>query len=124
MKETDETEFSSLLADNAVVVIDYYATWCGPCKGYSPKFNRLEREVKRAHPGARIVFRSVDIDRHQGLAKAAGVMSVPTTVAWTLGKSLFGKPKQKELLRFSGDRSWNDLLRTFMSLADKHAGDA
>lgn len=63
---------------------------------------------------------SVDIDREQPLAREANVMSVPTTVAWTLGKGLFGGPKKKELLRYSGDRSWPEMQRTFAKLLDAH----
>lgn len=111
--DADADDVERLLAEGKTVVVDFYATWCGPCKAYSPKFSRLEREMRRAHPDGAFAFVSVDIDRHHDLARDARVMSVPTTVAWRMGKSLFGRPKRKEVLRFSGDRAWPDLVRMF-----------
>jgi thiol-disulfide isomerase/thioredoxin len=108
-------EMKRLLAENDLVVVDYYATWCVPCKTYSPKFQRLEREMRRAFPDAKVAFVSVDVDRDHAEAKRGRVQSVPTTVAWRLRKGLFG-PKRKEALRFNGDRTWNDLVRTFTEL--------
>lgn len=104
------------LAEGKTVIVDFYATWCGPCKSYTPKFARIEREMRRSVPDGDFVFLSVDIDRQHALSKDAGVMSVPTTVAWRMGKSLLGRPKRKEVLRFSGDRSWPELVRTFGDL--------
>jgi thiol-disulfide isomerase/thioredoxin len=110
-----------LLREKKLVVVDFYATWCGPCKAYSPKFDRIEREIRRAKPDASVAFVSVDIDLHQDVAREAKVMSVPTTVAWTLGRGLFGGEKKKQVLRFSGDRAWPELVRTVTALVDEHA---
>ena len=120
MDEPDAEGMRRLLAENRVVVVDYYATWCLPCKGYSPKFARLEREMRRARPEGGFAFVSVDVDRHQDLARQARVLSVPTTVAWTLKKGLFGT-KPMEVLRFSGDRPWPDLVRLMGETLEKHA---
>ena len=114
-------EMARLLREHRVVVVDFHATWCGPCKAYSPKFHRLEREMRRAFPGGSFAFASVDVDRAHELAREARVMSVPTTVAWTMGKGLLGRPKRREVLRFSGDRAWGDLVRTFSEALGKHA---
>lgn len=110
-----------LLRENRVVVIDFFATWCGPCKAYSPKFTRLEREMRREMPDASFVFLTVDVDRNHELAREARVMSVPTTVAWRMGKGIFGGEKRKELVRFSGDRAWPDLVRTFTKVLGENA---
>lgn len=111
--DADSATVERHLAEGKTVVVDFYATWCGPCKSYTPKFARLDREMRRTLPEGDFVFLSVDIDRHQALAREARVMSVPTTVAWKLGKGLFGGPKRREVLRFSGDRPWPELVRTF-----------
>lgn len=114
--DADGAAIETSLREGKIVVIDFYATWCAPCKAYSPKFQRIEREMRRARPDGDFVFYSVDIDRHQDAARDANVRSVPTTVAYQMGKGFFGGAKRKELLRFAGDRSWNDLLRTFTDL--------
>lgn len=116
MDVSSPAELDALLAKHKIVVIDYHADWCGPCKSYSPKFSRIEREMRRTSPEGSFVFASVDIDRAQELAREAKVLSVPTTIAWSMGKGLFGGAKKKQLLRFSGDRSWPDLVRTFTEL--------
>lgn len=121
MEHATAQTIERLLAERKVVVVDFYATWCGPCKSYSPKFQRLERELRRAVPEASVAFVAVDIDADHELARSARVMSVPTTVAWTMGKTLFGRRKRTEILRFSGDRPWPDLVRTFTALLAKHA---
>lgn len=114
-------DLERLLAENKVVIVDFYATWCGPCKAYSPKFQRIEREMRRAFPDAKVAFLSIDVDRNHDVSREARVMSVPTTVAWTMGRTLFGRPKRKELLRFSGDRAWPEMVRSFTKLLDEHA---
>ncbi|GEM_PF-4895977 len=108
-------EMERLLVENDLVVVDYYATWCIPCKGYTPKFQRLEREMRREFPHAKVAFVSVDVDRDHAEARRGRVQSVPTTIAWERRRGLFGW-RRRERLRFSGDRPWNDLLRTFHDL--------
>lgn len=109
-------ELDALVREKGVVVVDYWATWCAPCRSYSPKFQRLEREMRRAFPDRSFAFVSIDIDAQQSLARDAKVMSVPTTVAWTMKRGWFGRERRKEALRYSGDRSWPDMVRAFSDL--------
>ena len=118
MGEADAATVARLLDEGKLVVVDFHASWCAPCRAYSPKFTRIEREMRRAFPDAKFAFVSVDIDANQEIAREAKVRSVPTTVAWTAGRSLLGSRKKKQLLRFSGDRSWEEMVRTFSSLLE------
>lgn len=111
-------EMDALLRRHKVVVVDFHASWCGPCRSYSPKFQRLEREMRRAAPDASFAFASVDVDQCQDLARQARVMSVPTTVAWTLGRGFLGGERRKEVLRFSGDRPWPELVREVTAILE------
>ncbi len=119
MEEPTAQELERLLDENDLVIVDFYATWCGPCKTYSPKFSRVAREMKRQFPERKIAFATIDIDRNQEVAKEVRVMSVPTTVALARGKSFFGKPRKLQKLRFSGDRSWPDLVRIMTDLVEQ-----
>lgn len=55
------------------VVIDFYATWCGPCKALAPSIERLSKEYD-----GRVKVLKVDVDKNQSLAQAARIMSIPT----------------------------------------------
>ena len=55
------------------VIIDFYATWCGPCKALAPMMERLAKEFE-----GRIKVLKVDVDKNQDLAMAARIMSIPT----------------------------------------------
>ena len=64
-------QFDELVADHDVVMVDYHAEWCGPCKMLEPTVEELASETDAA-------VLKVDIDELQDLAKDAGVRSVPT----------------------------------------------
>ena len=55
------------------VIIDFYATWCGPCKALAPMMERLAKEYE-----GRVKVLKVDVDKNQDLAMAARIMSIPT----------------------------------------------
>ena len=72
-----ETDFTSLIKDTAVV--DFYATWCGPCKMFAPVFEEVSNEID-------INFIKVDVDANSDLAREYGVMSIPTIILFKDGK--------------------------------------
>ena len=55
------------------VVIDFHATWCGPCKAFAPALERLAAEYT-----GRLKVLNVDVDKNEALARAANIRSVPT----------------------------------------------
>jgi len=59
--------------DNTPVVIDFYATWCGPCQAMAPLLLRLAKENE-----GRLKVLKIDVDKNQGIALAAKIMSIPT----------------------------------------------
>ena len=65
------------------VVIDFWATWCEPCKQLSPALERLAAEF-----GGRFLLATVDVDENQQLAQAFGIQSIPTVVAVLKGRLL------------------------------------
>ena len=59
------------LLDNELVLIDFYATWCGPCQLLSPVLDELEKEISN------LKIIKVNVDEHNVLARKHGIMSIP-----------------------------------------------
>ena len=83
-------DFEKTITDNNLVFVDFWATWCGPCRAFGPTFEAASEE----NPD--IVFGKVDIDANQDLASAAGIQAVPTLMIAKRGQIIF---KQAGALR-------------------------
>ena len=71
---TTKTEFEELIKNNNNVIIDFYATWCNPCKMLAPIIEGIAKEKEN------ITFVKVDVDEAEELAELFQVMSIPTVV--------------------------------------------
>jgi thioredoxin 1 len=78
--------FESTIAGNDIVLVDFWASWCGPCRMFAPIYEKASEE----HPD--IVFGSVNTEEEQGLAAAAGITSIPTLMAFKDGSLVFAQP--------------------------------
>ena len=67
--------FEVILNGDKPVFVDFYATWCGPCRMVSPLIDQLSEEY-----GDRITFVKVDVDDEPGIARRFGVMSIPSLI--------------------------------------------
>ena len=83
-KIIDQTEFDNLvLKGEGVVLVDFFATWCGPCKALAPVLEEVADQVKD-----KANIYKVDIDQSQALAKEYRVMSVPTIKIFKNGQAV------------------------------------
>ena len=68
--------FEQTVNDNALVIVDFWAPWCGPCRGFAPVYEK----ASEAH--ADVVFAKVNTDEQQGLAGAFDIRSIPTLMVF------------------------------------------
>jgi len=66
-----EQNFEGLVTDSEILVVDFWAEWCGPCKSFGPVFE----EISNKYPD--VTFAKVDTEAQQGLAQAFGVRAIP-----------------------------------------------
>lgn len=102
VKVSDASDLKAKLADagNKLVVIDFYATWCGPCKMIAPKIEELSAELTD------VVFLKVDVDECEDIAMEYDISSMPTFV--------FVK-ESKKVEQFSG-ANYDKLKASILSL--------
>ncbi|GMO15567.1 MAG: thioredoxin [Mycoplasmoidaceae bacterium] len=88
-------EFDKLIQSNKVVVLDFFASWCGPCQMLSPIIDELKKEMKT------IVFLKSNIDEDLELASKFKITSIPTIMLFKNGKLVnsFKGFKPKEFIK-------------------------
>jgi thioredoxin 1 len=78
--------FEHTVTTNDTVLVDFWASWCGPCRMFAPVFQKASDE----HP--EIVFAKVDTEAERDLAAMAGITSIPTLMAFRDGILVFAQP--------------------------------
>ena len=81
-----DAAFERVVSRPGIVVIDFWAPWCGPCRAFAPTFE----QAAARHPD--VTFAKVNTDDEQRLASDWGIQSIPTVMAFKDGVAVFAQP--------------------------------
>jgi thioredoxin 1 len=84
--DISEQTFNDTITGNDIVLVDFWAAWCGPCRMFAPTFS------KASESHADVVFAKVDTEAEPGLSAAARITSIPTLMAFREGILVFSQP--------------------------------
>ena len=85
-RELTLADFEQTVSGEGIVLVDFWAAWCGPCRQFAPVYE------KAAEDNPDIVFGKVDTEAEQALARAANITSIPTLMAFREGVLVFAQP--------------------------------
>ena len=78
-----DSNFASEVAKYPIMLVDFWAPWCGPCKMVSPIIEQLSREYS-----GRVAFGKVNVDENQRISASFGIQSIPTLMIFKGGKAV------------------------------------
>ena len=89
--------FEKTVNDNPMVIVDFWAPWCGPCKGFAPVYEK----AADGHPD--VVFAKVNTDEEQELAGRFQIQGIPTMILLKGGKEI---ARQSGMMNAAGIEQW------------------
>jgi len=79
----NDNNFSTTIANNELIVVDFWATWCGPCRMVGPVIEELAAQYS-----GKVTFGKMNVDENQTVSSSFGIMSIPTIIIFNHGKEV------------------------------------
>ena len=105
IKTETMSNFDTLIKSEKPILIDFFATWCGPCKTLGPILKQVKESL-----GDRITILKIDVDKNQQISSQYQVRGVPTMILFQSGKQLW---------RQSGVLSKDDIIKTILEKSNQ-----
>jgi thioredoxin 1 len=99
------SNFDTIIKSEKPILIDFFATWCGPCKTLGPILKQVKDSL-----GERITILKIDVDKNQQISSQYQVRGVPTMILFQSGKQLW---------RQSGVLSKDDIIKTILEKSNQ-----
>ncbi|HHZ05384.1 MAG TPA: thioredoxin [Clostridiales bacterium] len=97
IKHPNAQDFDQLIESNGVVLVDFWATWCGPCKMLAPVIEQLANQYD-----GKAAVAKVDVDEQSALAQRFGIQSIPTVIVFKNGNEVSREIGFKPAATYSG----------------------
>ena len=105
IKTETMSNFDTIIKSEKPILIDFFATWCGPCKTLGPILKQVKESL-----GDRITILKIDVDKNQQISSQYQVRGVPTMILFQSGKQLW---------RQSGVLSKDDIIKTILEKSNQ-----
>jgi thioredoxin len=117
--EITKDTFNDTINNNDIVLVDWWAAWCGPCRSFAPVFE----EASERHSD--IIFGKIDTEAHPELSAMARITSIPTIMAFREGILIFSQPgalPSSSLEELIGKVRELDMAQVHAALAEEESG--